>query len=145
MNQTEREGLLQALAAGLARTGGPLPATIGPGTGFPDSAENWAAEDAASLLVAIEAAVSAGRAAWPGVSLGDAEFALHLGHVLAAGAKTGSKTGADIAASMSGLHIEDLFLAAACARGDLQALAELERHYLAPLPAVVRGAGVSAQ
>lgn len=147
MNQTERQGLLQALVEGLAGTGGAVPA---PGTGsvgpaeFPDGT-GWSGgaipDDKASLAAAVEAAIAAGRAAWPAVSLGDAEFASHLGRVLGAGGKTIG----DVAASTVELHLADLFLAAACARGDPAALAAFEARYLGPLPAVLGGAGVSAQ
>lgn len=42
------------------------------------------------------------------------------------------------------LHAADLFLACACADGDAAAIGELERAFLAPLPAIVTRGGIAA-
>ena len=73
-----------------------------------------------------------GRAAWPGSTLDDDAFAAHV---------AARAPGAD-AAYLSRLHASDLFLACACARGDVPSIAAFDRTILAPLPAILgrRGA-----
>jgi RNA polymerase sigma-70 factor (ECF subfamily) len=75
---------------------------------------------------------AAGRAAWPGVEVGAAEYAEHV-------SRCGSTAG-----ELSRLHAADLYLACACARDRPGALLAFERAYLAQVPAYVAGLGLSA-
>jgi RNA polymerase sigma-70 factor (ECF subfamily) len=84
------------------------------------------ADDASSSLAAI---VARARAAWPGVTLGDAAFERYLAERAA---------GADVAS----LHAADLYLAAACAEGDPIALSAIDRVF-AEVPAMVERTGGS--
>jgi RNA polymerase sigma-70 factor (ECF subfamily) len=80
------------------------------------------------------ARLSAARTRWPGIALDDAPFVAHL-----------SQLAAGDAGKLAGLHIDDLFLAWACSRGDRAALAELDGSVLSLVPRWVQGfEGVSA-
>ncbi|MHB8876869.1 MAG: sigma-70 family RNA polymerase sigma factor [Myxococcaceae bacterium] len=81
--------------------------------------------DLRSLDEAISAAVRAGKEAWPGLSLADEDFVLHLA----------ARVGPDGAGSLGSLHAADLYLACACARLDPRALAGFDEQVL---PAVAR-------
>jgi RNA polymerase sigma-70 factor (ECF subfamily) len=76
----------------------------------------------------IATAIREARAAWPGIVVADAVFAAYL-----------AGRGADDDGGR--LHESDFYLACACAEGDPQAVAELDRVFLAPLAAVVVHAG----
>jgi RNA polymerase sigma-70 factor (ECF subfamily) len=115
--QEEREELLRAFGEGCARAAGPAP------------------DLTAGHAVALEQAVAVGRAAWPDIALEASAFGFHIGRVMEASAKLSD---AAAAAAISVLHIADLFLACACARGVPEALAEFETRFIAPLPLVLR-------
>ncbi len=88
-----------------------------------------ASGEAAAIEGLLVARLAVARARWPAIKLGDAEF---LDHLWPPDAKRPAAP-AD-AASLAALHLEDLFLACACARGDRAALAALERSVLARVP-----------
>lgn len=79
---------------------------------------------AEDLEAKLEAAVEAGRAAYPEVSLDPAAFVAHLAKHLPE----------DAAASLASLNSADLYLACACGRGDDAALRAFESRYMARLP-----------
>lgn len=81
-----------------------------------------------SLAGRLEAAASA----TPGVALDSREFALQLEARLAAAA--------DPERELSELHVEDLYLAWALARGDSAAFTRFEREFLSRLPDQLKGA-----
>jgi RNA polymerase sigma-70 factor (ECF subfamily) len=74
------------------------------------------------LEAALLALVQAARVAWPALEVEPVEF---LGYVVER-----LPSDADLAAALASLHAPDLYLAYACARGDEQALAILEHHFL---------------
>src|SRR5580692_611249 len=71
----------------------------------------------------LQDSVSRGRAAWPGLPLDDARFVAHLGARVAP-------------ASLGGAHVEDLFLACACAHGVPGAVEAFERAHAVDVRAV---------
>jgi len=77
---------------------------------------------------ALQRAVAEGRVAWPGVDVPPDAFASYV----AARAE---------ASDIEQLHLQDLFLACACTRGDPGALATFDRVYLAPVEGIVRTVG----
>jgi RNA polymerase sigma-70 factor (ECF subfamily) len=67
------------------------------------------------------------RAAWPDVALDEAGFVQHLAERMPADG--------DAAAALAAVRPGDLLMAWACGRGDEQALALFERHFVAPVTA----------
>ncbi len=95
--------------------------------------EAWDAQarSAPRLHALIAERAAQARAAWPGVELEDSLFAAHLA------ACCPDET--DPEAAVAGLQTDDLFLAAACARGDSRAIRHFERTVLpAAEPAIAR-------
>src|SRR5689334_23192125 len=89
------------------------------------------AADAAAMEEAIRRVAEAGRAAWPGVELGDEALAAWLAERV--------PDGADPAAALGALHAGDLYLACACALADPAAIAAFEAKILPAIgPAVAR-------
>jgi len=76
----------------------------------------------------IATSVQDAREAWPGIVVSDAVFATYL-------AERGIRD------EEAGIHLPDLYLACACAKGDPHAVAELDRVFLTPLASVVVHAG----
>jgi RNA polymerase sigma-70 factor, ECF subfamily len=75
------------------------------------------------------------RTAWPSFGVDDAEFVASL---LA-------RLPADVTADeAAGLHVEDLYLAFACAAGDAAALAAFDREFLGGIAGALRAAGLTA-
>lgn len=70
----------------------------------------------------LAAAVEAGRAAWPGVSLADETFVAHLAARLA--------DAPAILSALGAVHAADLYLACACAAGDPSAIGLFDQHVL---------------
>jgi RNA polymerase sigma-70 factor (ECF subfamily) len=106
-------------------------------------------EPSPALKAALADAVALGQAAWPRVALDPAAFARHIGCVLdvdtsAARDAAGVVSGAAASAGVAALHIGDLFLACAAARGMPQAIAELDARYIKPLPFILGGTGALA-
>jgi RNA polymerase sigma-70 factor (ECF subfamily) len=89
-----------------------------------------ATSESTSLSEAVQSAVARGRASWPEVDVADDAFA---GYLLA------RAEGAD----PGGLHVGDLYLACACARGDARAVAIFDRTFLAPVEAIVARTGAA--
>ena len=81
--------------------------------------------DAPELDLEVAALIAAGRAAWPGVAVPDAEFADYLA----------ARPSAEAA------HAGDLYLACACARGDPAAIALFLRDMVPHIEAAVLGLG----
>ena len=81
------------------------------------------------LEAALLALHDAGRAAWPGVDVAGPVFARYLGERVA---------GRDVADALGACHVEDLYLACACARGVAPALLSFERAFAVHVPAFVR-------
>jgi RNA polymerase sigma-70 factor (ECF subfamily) len=87
----------------------------------------------------LKAAVRAARVAWPGVDVGDDELLAYLARRLPADG--------DVAAALDSVRTSDLYLACACARGDVAALQAMEAGPLREVAAAIaRGnlSGVSA-
>jgi RNA polymerase sigma-70 factor (ECF subfamily) len=80
---------------------------------------------------ALGRAVAVARAAWPHVTVETEEFASYVAVRLPAGV------------TLADLHVDDLYLACACARGDARAFAELERCFVPPLAGPLRAIGAS--
>src|SRR5436305_4742119 len=80
-------------------------------------------QDAAALERALRDRLAAARARWPKVTLPEADFWRHLA----------ARAPADLS-SLPQLHLEDLYLACACAQGDRAAHAALESELLAQVP-----------
>jgi RNA polymerase sigma-70 factor (ECF subfamily) len=83
------------------------------------------------LSPALQRGIAEARAAWPEVDVPDAAFASYLE------ARAGM-------ADAGALHLGDLYLACACARGDATALAAFDRVFLVPVERIVRGVGGAA-
>ncbi|MEM1034081.1 MAG: sigma-70 family RNA polymerase sigma factor [Myxococcota bacterium] len=83
----------------------------------------------AELEARLQAAVAAGREAWPGVALSPADFAAHLGSVIS------DET--ELLDALDEVRVEDLFLACACGRGDPVALRHFEREVMPRAAAAV--------
>lgn len=79
--------------------------------------------DVADLEARLARALGEARAAWPGVSLPEDAFVAQLGARV--------PRGGDRTAALDALHVADLYLACACARGDRAALEALERTFFA--------------
>lgn len=82
---------------------------------------------AEELETRLQAALTAGRSAWPGLPLSDAEFLRHLAERIPEGASP--------AAALQGLHAADLYLTCACTLGKPGALESFDRHCLTGLAA----------
>ncbi len=80
-------------------------------------------EEVPELAARLDALVARARAAWPHLGLRDAEFVAHVAARL--------PLDLPLVAGLEALHVEDLFLACACAHGDPEALAALEAAYFA--------------
>ncbi len=76
----------------------------------------------AELEASLEAMVSAGLGAWPGVRLDRDELLRHVAERI--------PVDGDPAEALAGLHAADLYLACACARGDRRALELFDRQFL---------------
>jgi RNA polymerase sigma-70 factor (ECF subfamily) len=79
-----------------------------------------------NLEALLQDAFEEGRATWPTVRLRVADFVVHVAERLPAKSTP--------AAELPKIRAGDLFIAAACARGEPTGLAELERHFLTRLP-----------
>ena len=86
-------------------------------------------EQAAALETRLADVLRIGRAAWPDLSIGDDEFLQYLGERWPEGTVG--------VAALDGVHVADLYLAAACALGRPRALAAFERHCFVSLPAIL--------
>jgi RNA polymerase sigma-70 factor, ECF subfamily len=84
-------------------------------------------DDASAALLDAELAdgVARARAPWPGFNLSDEQFVAELAERMAASN--------DVVASLRSTHVEDLFLAVACAAGDSTALARFEELFVPDL------------
>lgn len=81
------------------------------------------AADLPAAAARLQQALDGARARWPGVRLDDAVFLAHLARHAPAGLE-----------SLLAMHLEDVFLSAACVAGDRAALAVLEEALLAQVP-----------
>ena len=86
-----------------------------------------------ALLVDI---ISAAQHTYPTISVPPAVFAAYLGERLSAGVAP--------RAALRQLHVADLYLACACARGDVRGFAAFEDHCLSQLDSVLRRMGIGA-
>ena len=86
--------------------------------------------DDAALEHALEAALAAGRAAWPRVSVPDEEAARFLAERVSADE--------DPVGALGERCVDDLYLACGCLRGDPAAIAGFEQSCLSAVPAAVR-------
>jgi RNA polymerase sigma-70 factor (ECF subfamily) len=84
--------------------------------------------EGAQEALAIEAAVRAGRAAWPEIRLSDTLFQRHLRERIEPRARGGV---------LQSLHWEDLYLACACANRIRSALDAFERKFVSQVPYIV--------
>lgn len=82
------------------------------------------------LETQLRAAVDAARAAWPDLDIDDAAFVAHLAARV--------PEPADPAAALSGLRVDDLYLACGCALGLPDAIAAFDRTFAADLDAAAR-------
>ncbi|MBX7115127.1 MAG: sigma-70 family RNA polymerase sigma factor [Myxococcaceae bacterium] len=91
------------------------------------------AKSVPDLGAALRGIAHAAREAWPGFSVTELDFIRHLArHLPARGAKE----------TLSALHVADLYLALACAAGDVKALAAFQRLQVPKLtPTLERQAG----
>ncbi|MCY1078799.1 sigma-70 family RNA polymerase sigma factor [Archangium lansingense] len=87
-------------------------------------------EEAQRLREALRRAVEVGRSAWPALGLPDEAFLQHVVERLPAGK--------DGVAALESLHVEDLYLACACARGLPKALESFEERLGPQVDAAVR-------
>jgi RNA polymerase sigma-70 factor (ECF subfamily) len=85
----------------------------------------------------LKAAWLAARSAWPGVHVGEDEFAAYLRERTDSAKGTAEHAPAD-------LRTEDLYLACACARGDNAALAAFERAFFGEVDMALTRSGGSA-
>jgi RNA polymerase sigma-70 factor (ECF subfamily) len=76
--------------------------------------------------------LSEGRAAWPAVAVSDEAYVRYLAE----------RAPADDESPLDALHAADLYLACACANGDAQAIAALDRGYLPAVLGVLARSGV---
>src|SRR4051812_40410943 len=81
--------------------------------------------DPPALETSLRALFDRGRRAVPGVKLAAEDFVAALAAQLPDQAP---------AAALQGLHAEDFYLAAAASRGDPDAIAELDRRFIAEVP-----------
>jgi RNA polymerase sigma-70 factor (ECF subfamily) len=88
-------------------------------SGRPPDADGGSAEE---LEAALEKAVAAGRAAWPGIDLAPEEVAAYLGERC--------DPAEPPMAALAALHVSDLYLACACVAGSAAAIAALEEQHL---------------
>lgn len=89
-----------------------------------------AAGDPAALEAALARALDLARARWPGVTLAPEIYVRHLAiHA------PDEATAAD---PLAGLETTDLYLACACARGDVRAIEHFEAHHFADLAIALR-------
>jgi len=91
------------------------------------AAANAAATDAGPLEAALDALVREGRAAWPAIEQDAAQFCAHLAR----------HYGAEPLDRWPPVHAGDLWLASACAAGDVRAAAELDARHRAIVDQVV--------
>lgn len=94
----------------------------------------FAALDETTLEGQLAGALEAGQLAWPELTSDAPRFVGHLAAVL------GDDGGP---ATLTALHASDLYLACACARGDAEAVAILERDFVASLAAPLRATGLA--
>lgn len=94
-------------------------------------ARTW---DPATVSKALAALVDEATARWPGVAHDDASFVAALARALDASL--------DLGAALATVHVTDLFLADACARGDAVALAAFERDLMPIVDRAVSRAGL---
>ena len=87
----------------------------------------------AELDAAVAEALRRARVAWPAIAVDDREFAQALASRVT--------EGADPVAFLGTLHVEDVYLAIACAAGTQAALAEFEVRYAHEIRSTVRGMG----
>lgn len=119
-NREASEDSVRAFFAGRAAAGGAAP------------------EVTPALADAIAQAVATGLTAWPKIPLPPEDFAFHVGHVLDG---VSAQTAEAVAGAVALLHVVDLFLACATARGLPEALTEFEARYIKPLPFILGGIG----
>jgi len=94
--------------------------------------------------------VRRGAAAWPDLSVAPSDFVRHLGERLASSVEASRDVLVSLRAGAvpEALHVDDLYLACACATGQSAAIARFERRYAAELGAVTRrfaGRGSAAE
>ncbi len=89
---------------------------------------------------ALRELVEQGAAAWPELSVDPVDFVRHLGERLAHGGETSEALVAELQTGRvpEALHVDDLYLACACATGQSAAIVGFERLYAAELAAVTR-------
>jgi RNA polymerase sigma-70 factor (ECF subfamily) len=91
--------------------------------GFAEAA-GVAVESVASCAAAVADAVDRGARAWPAIAREDRAFAAFLG------ARAGA---AEPAAALAEMHVEDLYLAFGCLRGDREALVAFDTEMATPI------------
>lgn len=93
-------------------------------------------QDSADLEATLTGHLEAGRAAWPTVDVAAEDYVRHLALVVEEAEASGSRM------ALGSLRGSDLYLAAACARGNANAIGELERCFIATLEGPLRSTGL---
>jgi RNA polymerase sigma-70 factor, ECF subfamily len=115
----------------------PTGTTEGPEEGPPDARITARRREEEPFQAAIRSGHAAGASAWPGVSVSAEELAAYVAERLPEG------EGEDAAAQVSKLQIADLYLACACARGDVRAIQCFEQAYFGEVARAFRRARAS--
>jgi RNA polymerase sigma-70 factor (ECF subfamily) len=90
----------------------------------------------AELDGALATALATAHTAWPAFAIADARFAEHLAGLV--------RDAPEVAAAIGQLHIADLYLSLACAEGNADALAILDRDYVAGVRPTLSRMGLTA-
>jgi RNA polymerase sigma-70 factor (ECF subfamily) len=101
-----------------------------------DRADTLAGRGDDALDAALAAALAAAHAAWPALPIADARFAEHLADLV--------RDAPAVAGALGQLHIADVYLSLACAEANPDALAILERDYLADVRPTLSRMGLTA-
>jgi RNA polymerase sigma-70 factor (ECF subfamily) len=90
----------------------------------------------AELDIALEAALATAHAVWPTIAVADARFAEHLAELV--------HEAPSVVDALGQLHIADLYLSLACAEGNADALALLDRDFLSDVRPTLSRMGLTA-
>lgn len=104
--------------------------------GLAPEARSTAQDRRQEIEAALDAQWKAGQQAWPAVTVTAERFARHLASKIS--------TAEDPAAAIRGLVGKDLFLACACADGDVRAIAAFEDAYLGEVDIAASSTGAGA-
>jgi len=89
-------------------------------------------EDVTALALTLDRAMEAARAQWEGVDVPAELFMRYIAERLSK-----AEPERAFASVVERLHLRDLYLACACVRGDVVALARFEKHCLSKLPVMI--------